>query len=790
MATALVKKSVTDLTRRKARTLFTVLTLAIAVASVGIFAIPSLMNTAMQKEVQANRLPDLTLSMKPLQVSDSQLQVLRHLPNVTAVEGRSYLQTRVWVGGRRVKSAIIAAPSFEARSVDVVSLVSGQLPSGTRVLSDVQNEKQGRFDGKAGSTIRIVGVGDRTLSVPVTGVGRNMIGDQAALGLDAVVLYSTPALIAELGANPGYSSLEFRLADASKAAADRTVVAVRSYLRSHTAFTGFSDMPDIRKAGSYPGKQLFDQLASIMNVFTILALLAGLVLIANTMTTLIGEQRREIGMMKAIGGTRRQIRRAYLRTALLLGAAGSVLGVGLGLVIANAVVGFFGSRFFAISPGFEISWPIVIASVVVGLGAPPLAALPPIRRGSKITVREGLDEVPALQGGQAALDRYLRRLRFLPRTAQIGVRSVTRRGRRSITTVVQIALAVGTLLSVLALINTVTKTTNDVWNQAHWDISLDTTVGTQFDPAAAQLIRTTKGVAYAQPYLMNVLKYEGKDAFLNGYPGKPLFETPLTHGRWFTAAEAASDSRVAIIAENLARTTGTRVGETVTLQTAAGPARFKVIGETSTQWNNGTAFYVPLQTMQSLLGLDTVNAYLIRTTNRDHSAIDRTTTRLEDRLAAAGYGVGSQVKYSAQQANVSQNRVLSTAIGVLGLLIVAISMVGLVNAITMSVLERTREIGVLRCIGARARDVRRIFTAEGLTVSIAGWLLGIPVGYGLARMFSWLLLEVVGIDFGFTFPPLNLLIALVGTIVLALLIMRIPLRRAVRLKPGDAIRYA
>jgi putative ABC transport system permease protein len=57
-------------------------------------------------------------------------------------------------------------------------------------------------------------------------------------------------------------------------------------------------------------------------------------------------------------------------------------------------------------------------------------------------------------------------------------------------------------------------------------------------------------------------------------------------------------------------------------------------------------------------------------------------------------------------------------------------------------------------------------------------------------MFSWLMLEVIGIDFGFTFPPLNLLIALVGTVMLALLIMRLPLRRAVRLKPGEAVRHA
>ena len=430
------RSRVTDLTRRKARTVFTVLTLAIAVASVGIFAIPSLMNTAMQKEVQANKLPDLTLNMKPLALTPAQLAALRRLPNVVAADGRSYFQTRVWVGERRVKAAIIAAPTYRNQSVDVVSLVSGRPPAGLSVLSDVQNDKQGRFSGSEGSTIRIVGVGDRTVTVPVSGVARNMIGDQAAIGLDAVVLYSTPALLARLGAEPGYSSLEFRLADTSKAAADRTVAAARSYLTANTSFTGFSDLPELRKPAVYPGKELFDQLASIMNVFTVLALLAGLVLIANTMTTLIGEQRREIGMMKAIGGTRRQIRRVYLRTALLLGAAGSVIGVVLGLVVANAVVRFFGSSFFAISPGFEVSMPVVVASIVVGLVAPPLAALPAIRRGSRIPVREGLEEVPALQGGQAALDRALRRLSFLPRTAQIGIRSVTRRGRRSLTTVV------------------------------------------------------------------------------------------------------------------------------------------------------------------------------------------------------------------------------------------------------------------------------------------------------------------------------------------------------------------
>lgn len=177
-------------------------------------------------------------------------------------------------------------------------------------------------------------------------------------------------------------------------------------------------------------------------------------------------------------------------------------------------------------------------------------------------------------------------------------------------------------------------------------------------------------------------------------------------------------------------------------------------------------------------------------TNADHAAIDRTTTQLEDRLTANGYAVGTMVKYSSQEQNVKANQRISSAISVLGLLVVAISMVGLISAITMSVLERTREIGVLRCIGARARDIRRIFAAEGIAVSLGGWLLGIPIGYALARMFIWLLLKIVKLEFAFTFPPMNLLIALGGTIVLALVIMRIPLRRAVHFKPGEAIRYA
>ena len=403
------------------------------------------------------------------------------------------------------------------------------------MLTDAQNASGGRYKGVAGDRIRVVGVGDRTHSLRVTGVGRNLEWSQMGVNGDFVVLYATPATAAELAGQPGYSLLAFQLADASTAAANRTVDDVRGYLRANTSFTRFSDLPSMREPGTYPGKELFDQLASLMNVFTVLALLAASVLVANTMGTLIGEQRREIGMMKAIGGTRRQIRRVYLLTALLLGGIAAVLGVGLGVVISNAIVGFFGSSFFAISPGWAVSVPVVVVSLVLGLVGPPLMALPAIRRGTRVPVREALEEVPSLEGGARIVDKALRRVTFLPRTAQIGVRSVTRRTRRSLATVVQIALAVGTLIGVLALMNSVTSTTEAAWNQLHYDLDLNTVVGKPLDTEADRLIRTTPGVAIAQPVLMNMVKADGKDASLWGLPPRPMFDQKVVAGRWFTA---------------------------------------------------------------------------------------------------------------------------------------------------------------------------------------------------------------------------------------------------------------
>ena len=789
--TAAAHKSVTDLTRRRARAVFTVMTLAIAVASVGIFGVTALMQQAMDREIAATRLADLTVTTKPLVMTDAQLRAVERLPNVAAVQPKSIISTRVYVGARRQKALVIGVPDFARQQADVISVESGAAPAGGTLLADNQNAAKDKFAGGAGTPVRVVAADGRERPLRVSGVGRYLGGGQLVANEGFAVFYATPQTVASLSGAAGYTMLAMRLEDASRAAAERTAAAVRAELRSVKGFSGFADYPEIRKPGDYPGKELFEQIATIMTAITFLALLSAFVLLSNTMSTLIGEQTREIAAMKAIGATRRQIARIYRRTALLLGVLGAGLGVVLGVVLANAVTAYFGSAFYGIHAGFRVDPAIVGASLLVGLVGPPLAAIPAIRRASRLPVREALDATGSSVGGEGRLDALLRRVTVLPRPAQIGLRGAARRRRRAAATAAQVALAVATVLALLALGTSVGNMTRAFFDDARWDVWASTYASKPFRPGGERLVKAIPGVREAQPMLSNTTRIAGRSVFTFGLAQRPMYAPTLSAGRWYTAAQERACGRGGLGGGARRPHGGGGIGGTVPSRPTAGPARVRVVGLTTNEDYQGAVAYMPLGALQSILRTPgEVNNYLVHTASQDHAAIDRITTRLEDTLGANGNQLTTLVKYVSRRDAVAANSGITTTITVLGLLIVAISMVGLVNAITMGVIERTREIGTLRCVGARARDVRRIFMTEGLIVAGLGWLVGVPLGWALAHGLISLTQSTADTDLAFVFPAWHVAVTLVLTVLLAMLVLIAPLRRAVRLKPGDALRYA
>ena len=258
-----------------------------------------------------------------------------------------------------------------------------------------------------------------------------------------------------------------------------------------------------------------------------LALLSGLVLIGSTMSTMVAEQTGEIATMRAIGARRRQLVTVYLRTALLLGALGAVVGVPLGVLLANAMVAFFASSFFAHRSGLRRQlrrwWP-------------PARRSPSRGRRSRRCPRFGAASgFPSGRRSPRAARRACRSvrwtapccaLRFLPRTAQIGLRSVGRRRRRSLATALIVALAVGNLLGIMALASGVTQVTRGEWSDREWQITLGSNLRRPLDGRAERVVRATPGVQDLERVLFNSVELDGRDAFVYGIGARSLLPPP------------------------------------------------------------------------------------------------------------------------------------------------------------------------------------------------------------------------------------------------------------------------
>jgi hypothetical protein len=237
MVSASWRKSLTDLSRRRARTGFTVATLALAVASISFLAIPTLIDASMQEEARAGKLADATVTMRPLPLTDEQLAALSALPNVAAIEPGSE-STRVLVGERRAPALVIGVRNFARQGVDVVRLASGAYPRPGEVLTEVQNTNVDVYDGRAGDIARVVGAG----GLRITGEGRNIPGGEEVQDENVIVLYATSGTIAALGGGRGYDRLAIRLRDPSRGP---ETVERAPLLETVPGFAGFAGLPEL-----------------------------------------------------------------------------------------------------------------------------------------------------------------------------------------------------------------------------------------------------------------------------------------------------------------------------------------------------------------------------------------------------------------------------------------------------------------------------------------------------------------------------------------------------------------
>ena len=787
---ALGRKAWGDLVRHRARTLLTMLTLSLAVASLATLAVPGLMDRAMHREVTANRLYDVAVGTRDLVLSPPQLEALGHLPDVAAVAADVGYPTQVTADGRR-QAAMIWGVDLAAQPVDALHLVAGRLPRPGEVLADAANGSAADLATGVGERVKVRDSDGAQTALRVSGTASGLATSPSAAVSSTPVFYASEATVRSLAGLRGVNYLAFRLIRNTPGAEASVIAAVHAYLEKLTGRQPFIGLPATLSEGNWPGQSFFNEVIALFYVITLLAVCCALFLIASTMNTLVAEQAGEIAILKALGGRRRQIARVVLRTAGLLGGMGALLGTALGIGIAYVLTSYFAIAMFDVRAGFAVSVPVVAASLVLGPVLAVAASVPGLRRALRRPVAETLADRGVAGYGSGWLERLMARGRLLSGPARMGVRNALRQKRRSAATVAQVALATGLALALFAAGRSIAVGVGQTYDAFHYAIEVDGGSGAPLLGSRARAIAAaTPGITRVEPVVENAVQYRGASYEAFGLGADPLYQYRLSVGRWLTAADAAAAVPGVVLGPAVARAAHASVGQAITLDTAAGPTVVRVAGIDTGQQNNGGVVYFPLAALQRITGMGSAsNALWLTTASGSHAAIDRATTAVADRLADAGYPVSTQETYVNEADNGATDDTVLTVIEVLGLLVVAIALMGLVSALTMGVIERTREIGILRCLGARAGHIRRVFSAEGVVLAAVGWAFGVPVGWLIYEGLLAFVKHDFGIEAPVVYPAIAPPVALVAVIAITLLVIRPPLRRAARIQAGGALRY-
>jgi len=798
------RKAWADLTRHRGRTLLAVFTLSIAIASLGFLAVPILLNAAMARQVADSHLYDVGIGTSTLDLTPAQLSALGHLPGVAAVSPVVGYTAKV-TSAAGTQNVAIAGTDLASAAVNTVPVLSGRLPGPGEVLADAANGRATDYGVPAGGTIRVRAASGAMVPLRVTGTGINLAATPGANGSTTPVFYATTATVESLRGVRGYNYLGFRLADDSTSGQNRVIAEVRAYLTRQAGTDPITALPMVRAPGQWPGQSAFGHVMGLLYVITALAFLSALFLILATMNTLIAEQASEIAILKTLGGRRRQVGGIVLRTATMLGAGGAVVGTIIGIILAYVLTSYFAEKFIDVSFGFQVAAGVVVASLVVGPALAVAASLPALRRALRRPVAETLADKGTSGFGAGRLDRLVARSGLLSRAAvpgsvRMGVRNVLRQKRRSVAAIAQVAVAAGLAIAFLALGQSITAVISQTIGTLRFSfgVGMAGSGARPFGRQALAVAAATPGVTGAEPVETSSVLYNGQAFVAWGLGPHPRYSYKLSSGRWFTAADTAADTAAharsaitpVVLGPAVARSAGARVGQILTLTMAAGPVRARVIGIDTGEPNSGGTVYFPLPMLEALDGgPGTANSIWVSTASSGHAAIDRASTAAAARLAAAGYAVSTTEIYVTEAQITASDKSILAIVEILGLLVVAIMLMGLVSALSMGVIERTREVGILRCVGARARQIRRVFSAEAVVLAVVGWAFGVLLGWLIYEGLVTLLLHEADLSVPQEFLPAVPLVTLAAVLVLTLLVIRGPLRRATRIRPGLALRY-
>jgi len=474
------------------------------------------------------------------------------------------------------------------------------------------------------------------------------------------------------------------------------------------------------------------------------------------------------------------------------------LAMPLSTLLGYGVAILFGSILnFDIGP-MRVPAASLAMQLVVAIVIPVGAAIVPVIGGTRVTIREAISSygLSAGQFGKSIFDRLVEKIHFLSRPLLISLRNAFRRKSRMMLTLSTLTLAGAIFIAVFNL-------------QGAFDITIQQTLGyvlsdvnISFDKyyrtvEVYPIVKSLKGVEVVEAWasgdgqVLSADKKSSQSIQLIAPPSNSMLITPtLVKGRWITSGD---ENAIVIDSHLLTLRPDLKVGDNVVIKINNKEYTWKIVG----QYQMAGTMLTPL--------VYTSYEYLTRLTNQvgkasnvrvqispnDPASQETARKTYETALKAAGINVTSITTGAQVQAsNAATTSVLVYFLLVMSVLIAMVGGLGLSGTMSMNIIERTREIGVMRAIGASDRDIASLVLVEGLLIGLISWTLGTILAFPI----SYLLDYAVGMAFvqsplTFVFQPAGCLIWLVGTLVIAAIASLIPARSASRLTVREVLAY-
>ncbi|MFI9746925.1 ABC transporter permease [Streptomyces sp. NPDC052494] len=723
----------------------------------------------------------------------------------------------------------------ELRSVE---LVDGHEPRGPTdvVVDGATAEKHGL---KIGDELRTIAV-DGDFTAKISGIVDFKVTNPGA----TLVYFDTATAQRELLGKEGlFTQVQ---ADAKPGVSDEALKAdIAAAIGDGYKLQTAAEAAD---AGREDVAGFLDVMKYAMLGFAGIAFLVGIFLIVNTFSMLVAQRTREIGLMRAIGSSRKQINRSVLVEALLLGIVGSVAGVAAGVGLAVGLMKLMSSMGMELSTrDLTVAWTTPVVGLALGIVVTVLAAYIPARRAGKVSpmaalrdagtpadgkagrVRGGLG-LALTAAGAAALWAATRAeeagpgslwlglgvvlsllgfivigpllaggvvralgvvvLRVFGPVGRMAERNALRNPRRTGATgaALMIGLALVACLSVVGS-SMVASATDELDRSVGADFIVQSGTGQPIVPQAQAALEKVPSLDHVTEYKWvgaKITDTRGRTKTADLAATEPTYMQDL---RRETASGTLTDAYgedAMSVGSDYAAEHGVKVGDVLTVAFTGGKtAKLKVAAITADtgQVDNG-AMYINVSTLARYVPADRMPKSLLILASAKEGQETQAYEAVKKALAPyPQYKASNQADYK-EDLKSQVGQLLNIVYGLLALAIV-VAILGVVNTLALSVVERTREIGLMRAIGLSRRQLRRMIRLESVVIALFGALLGLGLGMGWGTAAQKLLaLEGLGV---LEIPWSTILTVFVGSAFVGLFAALVPAFRAGRMNVLNAI---